>query len=182
MAVACAAAGLAFVSPAGSTRGSPGVGADAWWYRAMGLADAHLSTTGSGVTIALIDGPVDPDVPELRGQNFVAVQNFCGSSPTDTGDNAGHATSAAVKLIGNGRGTGPGGIGVAGIAPDAAVRSYVASEYGARGPLCRTPDQELSALARAIDAAVADHVRIISTSLGLVDGSEELSNSVQRAL
>lgn len=177
-----AATGMLFIPAATAASGGSEVGADAWWYRAMGVADAHRVSTGSGVTIGLIDGPVDPDVPELRGQKFVPVANLCGGERTDTGENAGHATSAAVKIIGNGTGTGPDGIGVAGIAPEAIVRSYVASESPARGPECRSDDQERSAIARAIDAAVADHVRIISTSLGLPGTSDELIAAVQRAL
>jgi subtilisin family serine protease len=58
----------------------------------------------------------------------------------------------------------------------------VASEPPARGPDCRSDDQERTAIARAIDAAVADHVRIISTSLGLPGTNGELIAAVQRAL
>lgn len=146
---------------------APAVGAEArgkqaWWYTAMKIAEAHQETTGKGVTVALIDSPIAPNVPELKGQDVRAVKNFCGGEPTATGTIADHGTSMATFIVGNGRGT--GGPGVAGVAPDARLRTY-ADQSAARNAACAlSPSQ---ALASAVREAVADGTRIINVSGGI---------------
>src|SRR3954454_2863101 len=98
-------------------------GENAWWYTAMKIADAQKETTGKGVAIGLVDGPVDPKLPELRGQDVVPVVNVCGGEPTGTGNLADHGTSMAAFIVGSGKGNPPAD-GVKGIAPDATLRVY----------------------------------------------------------
>lgn len=154
--------------------GGEGVGTQSWWYQGMGIPEAHKTSTGKGVTVAVIDGPIDPAVPELRGQDVTPVRSFCpGAKTTGTGAIASHGTSMVVNIVGNGRGT-VEGRGIAGIAPDAAVRSYSVDE-GKKQELQCSNDL---ALAQAIDAAVADGVDILSLSIG----GELPSRDEQRAV
>ncbi len=143
------------------------VGEQAWWYQSMALTDAHRTSTGAGATVAVIDSEVDPTVPELAGQKVVPVRNFCGGAPTGTGAAAAHGTSIVVDIVGSGKGTAPDGLGVAGVAPAATVRTYAVEDATSTISQvnCAGLD-EGTAVAQAIEAAAADGVRIISTSLG----------------
>jgi subtilisin family serine protease len=187
-----AASATSAEAPAGTLRADkadalPGM----WWYDAMNIDEAHKEVTGKGVTIAVIDGPVDPTVPELRGQDVTPVRNYCvnpGEDPvataTTSGPRAQHATAITALLVGNGRGTGPGGAGISGIAPDASVRHYVINEASPdEGQiLCSSAgeadDPRLSA--KALRDAVDDGADVINMSFG-GGGSQLLSEAIAYA-
>src|SRR3954454_19957087 len=128
-------------------------GENAWWYTAMKIADAQKETTGKGVAIGLVDGPVDPKVPELRGQDVVPVVNVCGGEPTGTGNLADHGTAIAVVIDGSGEGNPPAD-GVKAMAPHGALLVYSSSTTP---PSCTEGTQQ-RAFPAAIDKAVADNV------------------------
>lgn len=102
-----------------------------WYYSATGLEEVHQTTTGEGVQIALIDGLVNPGVPELAGTNLTVHEPaYCAAEEggpampaTSTVPGARHTTSMASILIGNGTGLG-GERSVRGVAPGAAVTVY----------------------------------------------------------
>lgn len=167
-------------APAGAAD-ADGFGKDAWWYQAMRIDDAHKIATGKGVTIAVIDGPIDPTVPELRGQDVTPVKNFCGGKPTGTGPIASHGTSMVVNIAGNGRGTGPGKVGVAGVAPGSTVRTYGVDGDASDGLQCGTVGVRRG-VADAISASLDDGADIISISLsfGAPDSVEQAA--VEQAL
>ncbi|MGQ0631842.1 MAG: S8 family peptidase [Sporichthyaceae bacterium] len=158
-----------------------GFGKDAWWYKAMGLAEAHKETTGKGVKIAVIDTPIDPSVPELRGQKVKAVENVCGGKATARGSAAEHGTTVAVNIVGSGRGTNPGGRGVIGIAPDVELLTYALGRVAGSSILCATKSLA-AASADAIDLAVSQEARIISASFGSASSNPLESAAIQRAL
>jgi subtilisin family serine protease len=171
---------LALAPTAAGAADTDGFGKDAWWYKAMRIDQAHQTATGKGVTVAVIDGPIDPTVPELRGQDVTPVRNFCGGSPKATGTIASHGTTAVVNIVGNGTGTAPGGVGVAGIAPGARVLAYAVDDDPAAGLQCRTTSVG-TALSDAIDAAVADGSRIISMSIGTDRSAPVERTAIERA-
>lgn len=158
----------------------PPRGADAWWFTGLGLPAAHEQVTGAGVTVALIDGPVALDVPELRGRNVAAVTNVCGGSATGTGEVADHTTALAAAIVGTGKGNADDRVGTAGVAPDVALRVYAAGSAVDTVGCGRNDGTDGAAL--AIEAAVADRVRVI----GYAGGSERLrptlDAAVQRAM
>lgn len=145
-----------------------------WPVARLDIAAAHQQSTGAGVTIAVIDGPVDPSVPELQGQKVItAPKGYCqaanGSFPGEgSGASANHATAITSLIVGNGRGN-YNGRGVRGIAPGAIVRSYVVGFQPSPTDkfLCSAPGsyadyQESLAVAQA----VKDGAKIISVSVG----------------
>lgn len=145
-----------------AVRALPGM----WWYDALKVRRAHKQATGRGVTIALIDGPLDPSIPELQGQQVTAARGYCDGRPeVASGRVAHHATSMAALMGGSGRGTGPGGAGIAGIAPDAMVRVYSVYDE-VRGPDtetierldCRAPN-DVKTLPENVAGAIRDAVR-----------------------
>ena len=102
-----------------------------WWFDAMKLGKAHAQTTGKGATIALMEGTLDPTVPELRGQDLVRgdacnaddVDHKVDLMPHARSYDAAHGTSMAALLIGSGKGT-DNGRGIRGVAPGAKVVLY----------------------------------------------------------
>ncbi|MGQ0631843.1 MAG: S8 family serine peptidase [Sporichthyaceae bacterium] len=177
------ALGAALLGPTGAVAApaEEGFGKDAWWYKAMGLAEAHKETTGKGVKIAVIDSPVDLSVPELRGQNVTPVVNVCGGKATAKGSAAEHGTTVAVNIVGSGTGTNPGSLGVIGIAPDAELLTFGLGQAVGTKLRC-VSKQESIAAAEAIDMAVERGVRIISLSFGSATGSPAEKTAVTKAL
>lgn len=142
-----------------------------WCYEEMHMEREHRLSTGKGVTIALLDSPVDRGAAELRGQRVQAGGADCDglSSPFGTGRAVFHGTSMAVLLVGSGHGTRPDGTGVRGIAPDATLRVYAINtgvkeeltcDHITRPQLGNVQDS----VVRAFHAAVDDGADIISMS------------------
>lgn len=167
---------------------------DALWYFDWFLVqDAHdAGVTGEGVTIAVIDSPINVELPtladaDIRPQGPVCVDKQGNGLPrTSTDfDIAAHGTGVVSYLVGSGKGY-PGQTGVKGIAPGATVLTFpVAVEDNDRdcsgsmveegmlytwgefeSPREMTTYHEVGkAMGEAIDAG-AD---IISVSLGMAD-------------
>lgn len=155
-------------------------GKNAWWYATFKLGKAHEQVTGKGVVIALVDDPVDPNVPELKGQNVVPVANVCGGPKTASGPLADHGTQMATIIVGNGKGNAPGGVGTMGVAPGATLRVYALDTSTKQGIQCTpSPDQ---GFARAVDLSIADGARIVSYAGGGADRSPVEAAAVQRAI
>lgn len=155
-----------------------------WYFEPMGIPAAHEQATGKGVTIALIDTQVDVSVPDLQGADVQPAGSYCrslwdpdtgwhpGAGPPDdpsqalaSTPGAEHATSLSALLVGTGRGTGPAGAGVRGVAPDATVRVYATSnhdsEYACGGDRLAGGGAAKAAIVQAVD----DGADIISMSL-----------------
>ncbi len=164
---------------AASTPPVPPRGADAWWYRSLDLTQAHQQVTGKGVTLALIDGPVAPDVVDLRGQDVQPVVNVCGGEPTAIGEIADHTTALAATIVGNGKGNFEDGIGTAGVAPDASLRVYAVGSSVTEVSCGRTG---VDGAALAIERAIDDGVRIIGYAGGAPRLRPTMAAAVQRAL
>ena len=113
------------VNPASAAQATQEKGLKAWWYSALGLEKAHRETTGTGVKIAVIDEAIDPTAPELRGANVKLGKDCDGNRVKPaTGTKADHGTAVTTLISGTGRGTGPGGLGIRGVAPGAQVTFY----------------------------------------------------------
>jgi hypothetical protein len=139
-----------------------------WYADALGLDAAQQVADGAGITVAVIDGPVDPTVPELDGTSLVVHEPaFCdcdgdgAPDPATAADaSASHGTSM-VSLVG-GTGRGPDGVpGVRGVAPGAEIRHYTIGAGIGNGPVNVDGDY-----AAALRQAVADGADIVSMSFG----------------
>ncbi len=165
-----------------------------WWWSAMGIDELHRTGTGKGVTVAVIDGPIDSTVPELRGK-VASSESFCNDprrgtdfvkrSPRATGKGAEHATSMAALIAGSGRGTGPGGRGIRGIAPDATIRHYAVTYLASDGSYrcgVKLPDgtEQNQAIADAVRQAAVDGADVISISL-VSSFDEDMVGALQAA-
>jgi len=162
-----------------------------WWVDKSKLKERHAQgLTGKGVNIALIDGPVSTSIPELVGQDVRPTFTTCDESKKDDGpvtpdgplnDTSFHPTSMAALLVGNGRGTGPGGAGITGVAPGATLRTYAI--YNTSDPskhqnfMC-----DLTAMPALIDRVVADGADIVEIPVTLKGYSDTFRAAVNRAI
>ncbi len=176
-AVALAVSSWLLAAAPASAATDPGDGL--WYLTATGVEEVHAQTTGEGITIAVIDGPVNPAAPDLVGANLVVRPSFCrpqdGVTPTETSDrpDAEHATGSIALLIGTGAGV-DGQPGIRGVAPGATVLSYSVYppdwvEGSVTNGMCVDEDgvaNDIQALTQSIDDAVAQGADIISMSSG----------------
>jgi subtilisin family serine protease len=188
--LASAAAALACIStsvltgPGAQAATDYGFGRQAWWFKSLDMAQVHAISTGKGVPVALIDTPVDPDVPELRDQHVVPVMNACTGTATGSGPADEHGTQMASLIVGNGQGTRAGEAGPVGLAPDATVRTYAVADstYTQRSTYFHCSRAHGDAFADALRAAVTDGVRIVSMSVNEEDWSNQLQDAVDQAV
>lgn len=182
---ACAAGVCATALAAATTTGAQAAGGRAdpglpgWWYDALVVKEAHEETTGEGATVIMADGAIDTGVPELRGADLT-LREDCAGEPTvpDTRSEAQHGTTMAALVVGTGRGNGPGGRGVAGIAPGAHLDYH--SLDTSDGPGIGCEDGILPHLAESVRRAGSGP--IVSWSLGgMALGYREAQRDVERA-
>ncbi len=162
-----------------------------WWIDAVKLKERHAAgITGAGVTIALLNGPVTTSVPELQGQDVRPTFMTCQSQAERWGPltpevplskTSFHTTSMAALLVGNGKGNGPNGTGVLGVAPGATLRTYAL--FNTMDPAAHQDlDCDLAALPQLIDRVVADGANIVEIPQGLQVGFGEFQAAVNRAI
>ncbi|QWZ07987.1 S8/S53 family peptidase [Nocardioides panacis] len=152
------------LAPASAAPVTQEKGLKTWWYTALGLEKAHRETTGKGVKIAVIDEAIDPTAPELRGANVKLGKDCDGNRVKPaTGTKADHGTAVTTLISGTGRGTGPGGRGIRGVAPGAEVTFYADDSDPSDEPV----DCFTSETYSLMKLALSDHPDIITTSLDL---------------
>jgi subtilisin family serine protease len=138
--VPSAASPAAASAPSAAVPGGPAVrdgDTGVWWYDAMKLGRWHQETTGEGVTVAVIDGGIDVNVPDLRGAD-VEKRVTCRKFPLPSGRKypswADHGTAMTTLIAGQGTGNAAGGQGVTGVAPGARVL-FFSNDFNPRNDL-----------------------------------------------
>ena len=133
----------------------------------------HLDTahakgyTGKGVTIALIDGPVNLSDPELAGAN-ITDKSRCTIKSSEVGKY--HANHMAALIVSQ----------KYGIAPDATLYTYQTSSNDDDLGTCANGGKIQDTFAILINQAIDDGAQIISISQG-IDASDELKWAVTNA-
>ena len=126
--------------------------------------------TGKGVTIALIDTPVDLSDPELAGANIVD-KSRCTLEPSQT--SSPHGNWMAALLVSQNYG----------VAPDATLYTYqTATDGAASSGSCKQGTEELDTIANLINQAIDDGAQIISISLSNNERSSEIKWAITRAI
>ena len=141
----------------------------------------HLDTarakgyTGAGVTIAIIDGPVDTSVPELVGAN-ITDKSPCTIHATP--DLTSHGTTIASMLVSNSYN----------IVPDATLLSYSVldptshAETDCTAPSVFPTNHRLSDLSSLINHAINDGATVINLSSSTSSRSEDLKWAIARSM
>ena len=162
--VLAAATGLLPVAGGAATLQDAQAAVRPWWPAAMGFDDLQRGGTGKGITIAVLDGVIDPKAPDIRGR-IASTESVCWEKDTTaTTTEADHATRIAQLIVGTGA-PANGMPGVEGIAPQATLRHYTVG-YGEH-LTCSPPDEKhLNGTATAIERALKAGAKIISMSYG----------------
>ena len=126
--------------------------------------------TGKGITIALIDTPVDLSDPELAGANIVD-KSRCTLEPSQT--SSPHGNQMAALLVSQ----------KYGVAPDATLYTYqTATDGAASSGSCKQGANTLDSMANLINQAIDDGAQIISISLSNNEQSSAIKWAITRAI
>ncbi len=143
----------------------PQAGPGQWYVEPYGLQKAWETTTGAGVTVAVIDSGIDDDHDDLRG-TVTGAKDFSGvgtdgTTPVGPDATIHHGTAVAGVIAGQGEGVAP-----TGVAPDADLLS--ASMWLGSG----LPEGAVSSRTQAAQAlrwAVDSGADVVNMSLGWSD-------------
>ncbi|MEU1375742.1 type VII secretion-associated serine protease mycosin [Streptomyces triculaminicus] len=146
-----------------------------WYLDAMHADDMWRTSTGAGVTVAVIDSGVDAELPDLRGQ-VLPGKDFSGLEGDAHSDYEGHGTTMAVLVAGNGENQQGGG--AMGLAPGAKVLPLrVISD---KAPATRTlPGTAMSA---AIRYAADSEAKILNISMGNPEENPQEAKALEYAI
>ena len=126
--------------------------------------------TGKGVTIAVIDGPVDTSNPALKGAN-ITDKSRC--TIQDSPEGIRHGTDMAIILVSP----------ITGVAPDATLYTYQSStSTTTSNGSCDSNGDRLNTIAALINQAVEDGAQIISVSQTVSESSNELKWAITNAI
>jgi hypothetical protein len=189
-AVSAGAAVALGLLPALPAAASPAAPADAirdsqeWVFDMLDVQPAWQVTEGSGVTVAVIDSGVYPDISDLSGNTVISGPDLTGLHTSPNNANWGqHGTWMASIIAGHGHDGGYDGI--MGIAPAAKILSIrVIPDKGDPGYQAynNEPEQRIQdELANGIMTAVKDHAQVISMSIGYSAPSGVVRNAIMYA-
>ncbi|WP_030414178.1 S8 family serine peptidase [Streptomyces sp. NRRL S-1448] len=148
---------------------------DQWPLQKFDAESIWKISTGKGITVAVIDDPVDASHPDLKG-SVLPGKNFItgGTADHQNGDHD-HGTSMASLIAGHGHGPG-GSEGVKGLAPDAKILPIGT----ASGSSDEIPKLGTAGLAAPIRYAVDHGAKIVNMSF--VEGSSQLTADEKQAI
>jgi hypothetical protein len=178
-------------APAAVADGSRADGphAKTWWYDAMKLDQVHRQATGKGVTVAIIDDGMQPNIPSLAGADIKMMPSPClqgADGPRrpvrDPSDRSIHGGEMAAYVVGNGDGPGGRGTGVKGVAPDARVLVYDLDDERLKEPAGGAFTCSQDDMGATILAALRAGADIISMSWGIQDDVFGLGADIKEAV
>lgn len=184
--IASASLGLLLVGLSAGPAQAESIRARQWYLDAMHAPEIWKSSTGRGVTVALIDSGVDDSLADLKGQ-ILDGKDFSSLRGDEHTDVAGHGTSMAAIIAATGA---LGGVDASyGLAPGAKIlpiRMLDSQEVSGRMDATTEYSEKLT---QAIRYAADSKAQIINMSLALSDapgrhdvGTPELAAAVRYAL
>ncbi|MEU6811928.1 type VII secretion-associated serine protease mycosin [Streptomyces sp. NPDC046831] len=179
-AAAAVVLGLLMAGAVDAPARAEGMRAQQWFLDAMKAEQMWRTSTGKGVTVAVIDTGVDPDIPDLKGQ-VLQGRDFAERQPGDEHtDHGGHGTGMAALIAGTGAAN--GGNGAFGLAPGTEILPIRMPQAESAANEAEAVKQFNELLPQAIRYAVDAGAKVINISLGQEEGSPELTASVKYAL
>ncbi|MFK0180837.1 type VII secretion-associated serine protease mycosin [Streptomyces xanthochromogenes] len=153
---------------------------DEWFLDAMKAGDMWRTSTGKGITVAVIDTGVDPNNVDLRGQ-VLPGKDFAQDQPGDERtDYDGHGTGMAGLIAGTG--ASHDGKGAFGLAPGTKILPIRMPKAGTAANQAEG-DKRFHVIApQAIRYAADQNAKVINLSLGRSEGSPQLTAAVKYAL
>ncbi|MFI5677770.1 type VII secretion-associated serine protease mycosin [Streptomyces cellulosae] len=172
------AAGLLLVGIAATPAHAETIRERQWHLTAMKAEQMWQSSTGKGVTVAVIDSGVDDDLPDLKGQVLPGLDGAPESPGDEHTDYDGHGTSMAVLIAGTGEAD--GGNGTYGLAPGVRILPVRTPDRGLDG--ARYTEEFSETVSRGIRYATDAGAQVINVSMGVSRGSKQLTAAVKYAL
>jgi type VII secretion-associated serine protease mycosin len=174
--MASAAIGLLLVGGTATQAQADSTRSQQWYLDAMHAEEMWQTSTGKGITVAVIDTGVDPDNPDLKGQVLggkdLAPASRAGDEHTDYD---GHGTGMAGLIAGTG--AYDGGKGAFGLAPGVKILPVrMPGQYD------DNPFSGPSYVSKAIRYAVDSGAQVINISSGSTVHSPQLTAAVKYAL
>jgi type VII secretion-associated serine protease mycosin len=142
---------------------------DQWHLKALRAADAWRISTGSGVTVAVIDSGVSGGHPDLIGQVLPGL-DLVSSGGNGQQDAVGHGTTVAALIAGRADDQ----RGVVGLAPDSKILPVRVLD-------AQNSYQDARTVAEGVRWAVDNEADVINLSLGGGVGSEALAEAIDYA-
>ncbi|MFE0176718.1 type VII secretion-associated serine protease mycosin [Streptomyces sp. NPDC059002] len=178
--------GLLMTSVAATPAHADTVRSRQWHLDAMHAEEMWKTSTGRGVTVAVIDSGVDNTVADLRGQ-VLSGKDYSDLPGDENSDRANHGTGTAALIAGTGaRGENAGSFGLARDAKILPIRvRYGTESFGQADHLSAYS----RGMARAIRYAAESDAQILNISMGSSNhrgtsnvNTPELSAAVKYAL
>ncbi|MFF3056290.1 type VII secretion-associated serine protease mycosin [Streptomyces sp. NPDC057909] len=172
--------GLLLVAVAATPVHADSVRSKQWHLDAMKAEEMWETSTGDGVTVAVIDSGVDATNPDLAGQVLKGLNLEHNVSGDEFKDYNGHGTGMAGIIVGTGKSR--GGDGAFGLAPGAKILPIRILD-SAKAANQASADQQFNRDAPAAIRYAVDHgAKIVNISLGHETGSQQLTSAVKYAL
>ncbi|MEU6087792.1 type VII secretion-associated serine protease mycosin [Streptomyces sp. NPDC047085] len=150
-----------------------------WHLDAMQAEQLWKTSTGKGITVAVIDTGVQANIPDLRGQ-VVAGKNLSNHPGNERTDYDGHGTGMAALIAGTGgRDAANGSYG---LAPGAKILPIRIPDFIEQSRDDGNPDDYPTYMAKAIRFAADSDAQVINISQGSTAHSGELDKAVSYAL
>ncbi|MFD5116866.1 type VII secretion-associated serine protease mycosin [Streptomyces sp. NPDC058391] len=168
------------VGGAGTPAYADSIRSQQWHLDAMGAEEIWQISTGTGVTVAVIDSGVDDTNPDLLGQVLKGKDLTPDEAGDEHTDYDGHGTNMAGLIAGTGKSG--GGDGAFGLAPGAKILPIRMRD--AQGNANRESEVEEfnKSASAAIRYAADSDARVINISMGAREGSQQLTDAVKYAL
>lgn len=142
-----------------------------WYLDAMNAEEIWKTSTGKGITVAVIDSGVNSSVPSLQGKVLKGM-DVAEAKGDETDDFNGHGTTMAELIAGSGAGG-----GLKGLAPDAKIIPFRISDTELQNK------EKVNAFdaEEAIRAAADSDAKIINASFGNTYYSSGVREAVKYA-
>ncbi|MFJ8887463.1 type VII secretion-associated serine protease mycosin [Streptomyces sp. NPDC102402] len=172
------ALGTLLVAVTAGSAHAESVRSNQWHLTAMKAEGMWQSSTGKGITVAVIDSGIDVSNPDLRGQ-VLKGKDFAPGEPGDEhSDYDGHGTGMAGLIAGTGDGR--NGDGAFGLAPGVKILPVRVPDKAAN--LAEDIAQFNTTVPAAIRYSADKGAKVINISLAASEGSQQLTDSVKYAI
>ncbi|MCT9107880.1 type VII secretion-associated serine protease mycosin [Streptomyces mirabilis] len=177
---ASTALGLLLLGATGAPAHAESTRAQQWFLDAMRADQMWRTSTGKGVSVAVIDTGVDPSNPDLKGR-ILPGKDYAEDQPGDEHtDYEGHGTGMAGLIAGTG--AYGGGNGAFGLAPGAKILPIRIPKAATAANQAEGIKRFNEATSKAIRYAADAGAQVINVSQGVSEGSPQMTAAVKYAL